>query len=42
MTWLAENKRFWFPPLIVFWGCLAVLAYKVANTGGSPFEYALR
>jgi len=39
--WYARHKRFWIPPILLYCGILAFLAWKAATTASSPFEYAL-
>ncbi len=39
--YLKTHKRYWVPPILVFYGALAAIAWKAANVSASPFEYSL-
>lgn len=36
---LAENKRLWLPPILIFLAILAWLAWKAANAPDEAFDY---
>jgi hypothetical protein len=39
--YLKTHKRFWVPPIIVFYVTIATIAWKAANVSASPFVYSL-
>ncbi len=39
LDFLKHNKRWWVPPIVVFFALLIYLAWKVSQTPESPFEY---
>lgn len=41
VRYLSTHKRFWVPPIIVFYAALVTIAWKAANVSASPFAYSL-
>ncbi|MCB9898861.1 MAG: hypothetical protein H6825_12725 [Planctomycetes bacterium] len=39
LIFLKANKRWWLPPILIFFALLAWMAWKAANTPNDPFDY---
>jgi len=39
LDFLANNKKLWIPPILVFFALLVYLAMKSADTPSNPFDY---